>query len=209
MILLGYLVASCTSQPNEQHLQQGDLLFQSAGSSSLSQAIDEVTQTNSATHFSHLGMVRIKSDRSLVVMHASTENGTCEISLNDFLTPKEKKVQTVLYRLKTSWQYAIPKAIVRAENMLNKPYNFSYILSDSAHYCSEYIFKAFQEDSIFILNPMTFKNPKTGKFLDNWTQHYKDLGVEIPEGKLGCNPNGMATSKKLECLGELTFKHMN
>ncbi|MFV0346017.1 MAG: YiiX/YebB-like N1pC/P60 family cysteine hydrolase [Bacteroidales bacterium] len=200
---------SCNAQSETQKLKTGDLLFQAAGSSSLSQAIDKVTQTDSATHYSHVGIAKVKDDGSVVVLHASIEGGTCEVSLNDFLNPKGKTVQTVLYRLKKKWQNTIPDAVIKAEGMLGKPYNFSYVLSDSSHYCSEFIYKAFEKDSVFELNPMTFKDPKTGEFLQGWVQHYQNLGIEIPEEKLGCNPNGMAASDKLECLGRLNLSKVN
>jgi hypothetical protein len=87
--------------------------------------------------------------------------------------------------------------------MLGKPYNFSYILSDSAHYCSEFIYRAFAPDSVFALAPMTFKDPQTGEFPEAWVEHYQKLGIEIPEGLPGCNPNGMAASERLERIGIL------
>jgi len=70
----------------------------------------------------------------------------------------------IAYRLKKDWQKAIPAAIQKAHSMLGKPYNFSYVLSDTAHYCSEFIYLAFAADSVFKLEPMTFKDPKTGNF---------------------------------------------
>ncbi len=51
------------------------------------------------------------------------------------------------------------------------------------------------------LNPMTFKDPETGEFLPTWIEYYEKLGVEIPEGQPGCNPNGLASSDKLIRLG--------
>jgi hypothetical protein len=48
---------------------------------------------------------------------------------------------------------------------------------------------------------MTFKDPATGGYYPGWVDYYAKLGVAIPEGEPGCNPNGMAASAKLECLG--------
>ena len=50
---------------------------------------------------------------------------------------------------------------------------------------------------------MTFKDPKTGTFPTAWVEYYQKFGIEIPEGKPGCNPNGLAASEKLERLGEI------
>jgi hypothetical protein len=138
-----------------------------------------------------------------MVLHASPEGGTCIISLQEFLHPKGDSVRVIAYRLKEEWQKAIPSAIKNAHQMLGKPYNFSYILSDTAHYCSEFIYLAFAADSVFKLEPMTFKDPKTGSFPQAWVEYYQKMGLKIPEGKPGCNPNGLAASDKLERLGKI------
>ena len=41
-------------------------------------------------------------------------------------------------------------------------------------------------------------NPKTGKNDEFWQSFYEKLNVEVPEGKLGCNPNGLSQSTKIE-----------
>ena len=183
-------------------LQTGDLLFRETISTRLSQAIDRVTQTDKQTHFSHMGMVVFEVD-SLIVLHASPEGGTCKTGVQEFFSSEGDSVRVVAYRLKEPWQPAIPAALEKAYALLGKPYNFSYILSDSALYCSEYIYKIFAADSVFNLNPMTFKDPVSGEFLPEWVNYYKDLQHAIPEGLPGCNPNGMAASEKLECLGAI------
>jgi hypothetical protein len=193
---------ACTSPEPQIKLQTGDLLFREKSSENISEAIDKVTQTSAETHFSHVGMVEV-TDTGTVVLHAYPEGGTCIVSLNEFLHPKADSVGVIAYRLKEDWQKAIPAAIQKAHSMLGKPYNFSYVLSDTAHYCSEFIYLAFAADSVFKLEPMTFIDPKTGKFPAAWVEYYQKMGIEIPEGKPGCNPNGLAASEKLERLGKI------
>lgn len=200
-VLLSLVLLSCSQPNSKQKLQSGDLLFQGASSGKLSEAIDKVTQTGAATHFSHVGMVEVADDGSVWVLHADVKGGTSRVTLADFLKPEGDSIQTVLYRLKAPWQKTIDAALVKARTMLGLPYNFSYELSDSSHYCSEFIYKAFESDSVFKLNPMTFKDPATGDFYPTWVDYYARLGHAIPEGEPGCNPNGMAASNKLECLG--------
>ena len=183
-------------------LQSGDLLFREKSSENISEAIDKVTQTSAATHLSHVGLVEV-TDSGVVVLHAYPEGGSCIVSLSEFLHPKGNSVRVIAYRLKDKWQKAIPAAIQKAHSMLGKPYNFSYVLSETAHYCSEFIYLAFAADSVFKLEPMTFKDPKTGTFPTAWVDYYQKMGIEIPEGKPGCNPNGLAASEKLEKLGEI------
>ena len=193
---------ACTQPAPKIHLQSGDLLFLGATSGQLSEAIDKVTQTSGATHFSHVGLAEV-SDSGIVVLHASPEGGTCVVSLDEFLHPEGDSVMVVAYRLKAEWKKTIPAALTKAKQLLGKPYNFSYILSDSTHYCSEFVYLAFAADSVFTLEPMTFKDPATGKFPSAWVEYYQKMGLEIPEGLPGCNPNGLAASGKLKKLGKI------
>ena len=198
ILLLG--LSACNSADQPVKLQPGDLLFRGAASGDLSKAIDQVTQTEHETHFSHMGLVELRGD-SIFVLHASPEGGTCRVPLREFLHPQGDPVEVVAYRLKYPWRSAIPAALKRAGEMLGKPYNDHYILVDTAYYCSDFVYRAFAADSVFRLDPMTFKDPQTGGFSPAWVEHYGKLGMEIPEGLPGCNPNGMAASDKLERLG--------
>jgi len=202
LLLLLTVFFACTKPSPKLKLQTGDILFREKSSENISEAIDQVTQTSGATHFSHVGMVEV-SDTGVVVLHAFPEGGTCLVSLNEFLHPKGDSVTVIAYRLKDEWQKAIPEAIQKAHSMLGKPYNFSYVMSDTTYYCSEFVYLAFASDSVFTLEPMTFKDPATGSFPQTWIEYYQKMGIEIPEGKPGCNPNGLAASGKLEKLREI------
>lgn len=203
LLFLSLICLFANAQPASKiKLQSGDLLFREKSYENISEAIDKVTQTSGATHFSHVGLVEV-TDTGIVVLHAYPEGGTCMVSLSEFLRPKGDSVRVIAYRLKKDWQKTILSAIQKAHSMLGKPYNFSYILSDTAHYCSEFVYLAFAADSVFKLESMTFKDPVTGKFPMAWVEYYQKMGIEIPEGKPGCNPNGLAASEKLERLGKI------
>jgi len=202
MTVVAMVISSSCGRNTQIHLKSGDLLFREAVSTKLSQAIDQVTQTDSATHFSHVGLVELLNGEA-TVLHASPDGGTCRVTIDEFAHPEGDSARVLVYRLKNEWLPAIPKAIEKAKSMLGRPYNFSYILSDTSHYCSEFVYLAFSGDSIFEMNPMTFIDPATGEFATGWVDYYQKLGLDIPEGLPGCNPNGMAASEKLERLGEL------
>lgn len=199
---IGSLFFSGRLEVSPKQLKTGDILFRQRSTEQLSQAIDRVTQTEKGTHFSHIGMVE-RNNNDLFILHADPEGGCCKVPLSKFLQPDSIPRRVVAYRLKEYVRSGIPLAIQRAHDMLGKPYNWTYIRNDTSYYCSEFIYKAFEMDSVFQLQPMTFKDPETGHFLPSWISFYEKLGLDIPEGAPGCNPNGMAFSDNLEKLGEV------
>ncbi len=201
--LIFLTIISCQTQTFTQQLENGDLLFVGNSAGNLSKAIDEVTQTDNQTNFSHIALVE-KSGKNIWVLHAAPENGSERIRLKKFLkTQKKDGSQIEIYRIKKEFHPDFDRALQKAKSMLGKPYNFSYILSDTAYYCSDFVYHSFENDSIFEMNPMTFKNPGETEFNPIWVEFYKKQNLEIPEGKPGCNPNGMSASEKLERIGRL------
>lgn len=203
IISIFIFVFSC--QTAQIALKNGDLLFVGNSSGNLSKAIDDVTKTENSTNFSHIAMVE-KVEDEFWVLHAAPENGSERITLDEFKEyVKKDSSEIVIYRIKKDFRPDFENAVSEAKTMLGKPYNFTYILSDTAYYCSDFVYNSFEKDSIFEMNPMTFKNPETKEFHPTWIEFYQKQNLEIPEGKRGCNPNGMAASDKLELIGILKY----
>ena len=194
------LSVSCA---NTSQIKSGDIVFRGATQSELSEAINEVTQTSKATNYTHMGICDVV-DGNVFVYHADLGKGVVKESLHLFINSKDTVNYTVdLYRIKNRDRPQIENAITMAKSLVGNPYNTTYILEDEGYYCSEYIYEIFKKDSVFRLEPMTFKNAETKTFHKGWVEHYKNLGIPIPEGKLGCNPNGMASSDTLEFIENL------
>ena len=202
ILLFGILLASCSRKYGIE-LENGDVLFVSADNGLLSSAIDRVTQTEHSTHYSHVGILEKENDEYWV-LHAGTRNGSERIKLDSFLLHAQEDSNYVdVYRLQAKYKNAIPSAIKIAKAWLGMPYNYSYVLSNEKLYCSDFVQRSFAKDSIFKLEPMTFINPKTGTIDAAWVEFYKKQGIEVPEGKLGCNPNNMAASSKIKKIGHI------
>ncbi|MDH5826022.1 YiiX/YebB-like N1pC/P60 family cysteine hydrolase [Sphingobacterium faecium] len=190
-------------QTHSTNLINGDLIFVGAEQKNLSGAINRVTQRDTNSSFDHIGIIEINKD-SIFVLHASSKSGTIREKIQDFFkTQKNGRNDLVIFRLKQPYDKSIPIAITAAKQMLGKPYNWSYILNENSYYCSDFIERAFRSYHIFQLEPMTFINPTTGKTDDFWINFYHKQGIEVPEGKSGCNPNGLAASDKLVKIGNL------
>ncbi len=162
-----------------------------------------MTQQTAVANFDHIGLVEISGD-SIFVLHASTKLGSNRELLSDFYSKNNNNQQQMLiYRLLKEYQHSISEAIIQAKAMLGKPYNFSYILDENAHYCSDFIERAFRADAVFEHIPMNFKNPTTHQIDDFWTEFYKKQQLEVPQDKPGTNPNQLAASEKLQRMGYL------
>ncbi|MBD1422670.1 YiiX/YebB-like N1pC/P60 family cysteine hydrolase [Sphingobacterium chuzhouense] len=182
-------------------IRHGDLLFVGAQSENLSGAINRVTQRTNNTSFDHIGLIEIAHGQPYI-LHASSKKGSVKEPLDSLIRIDHEATRLfAIYRIDSIYQNAIPKAIERAHQLLGKPYNWSYTLNDSSYYCSDFVERAFRHIRLFELEPMTFKNPKTGEFDEFWISFYANQGREIPEGELGCNPNGMAANPHIHHVG--------
>ncbi|MGQ1788322.1 YiiX/YebB-like N1pC/P60 family cysteine hydrolase [Saccharicrinis sp. GN24d3] len=196
--LLLLVFMSCAHNKEIQSLNNGDILFRGNQQRGLSQAINKVTQTTRETNYTHMGICKLAND-SVYIIHASSKNGVCMEPLMDFCRPNNDTLYiTDIYRLKTELNVNINSALTNAINLIGQPYDDTYIMERPGYYCSEFIYYIFKSDSVFTLNPMTFIDPATGNFHTDWVEHYQKLGVNIPEGMPGCNPNGMAAEGKLD-----------
>lgn len=197
------MLQCCAPSSVEKLLENGDLLFVTAKESGLSGAINNVTQKQKTASFDHIGIVE-KVQHQFFVLHAAPKGGSQKQPLADFMKDQAADGQrVVVYRLKPQYRNTIPSAIQKAESMVGKPYNFNYILDEDSYYCSDFIERAFRKDQIFKLEPMSFKDPKTGTTNTFWEEFYRKKNLKIPEGEPGCNPNGLAGSDKLERIREL------
>jgi uncharacterized protein YycO len=202
LFFLTLLLLNCSSFQTTS-LKNGDLLFVTAKETGLSGAINNVTQKQKAASFDHIGILE-KEGGMMFVLHAAPKGGSQKQALEEFIKDQKDDGQCVIvHRLKPEYQKAIPEALKKANAMLGKPYNFNYILDENSYYCSDFIERAFRNEHIFTLEPMTFIDPNTGKTNTFWEDFYQKKSLKVPEGEPGCNPNGLAASDKLERIKEL------
>ncbi|MCU4162851.1 YiiX/YebB-like N1pC/P60 family cysteine hydrolase [Carboxylicivirga caseinilyticus] len=201
IILMAIFLTACQSLT---YIQSGDILFRGRSNGSLSSAIDDVTQTGHDFHFTHMGVVEM-IDGKVMVWHAAPEKGVVCESLKQFSSAnKEDSLMIGHFRINGINQQKIDEALKMAKKFKGQPYDYTYIMESEGFYCSEFVYTLFEKDSIFTLDPMTFKDAQSGEYHQGWIDHYEKMGIEIPEGKPGCNPNGMAASERLTFLGYLS-----
>jgi len=184
---------------NAKTCKNGDFVFVSGNTSSFDDAIVSVTKNKENIDFSHVGLLHC-TDSGLFIIEAVTK-GVSHTPLDTFLHKNSNSIIKIA-RLKTEYQQYIHDAIANALVRLGKKYDFAFDLENDTYYCSELLYVAFVEasgDSLFFETPpMTFKDMATNKFHHYWITYFEALNIDIPEGKLGLNPNGMSLSEKLE-----------
>ena len=187
-------------------LQRGDLLFQDLDCGTLCDAIEKVTTGFQGANFSHVGIVTKNDSDNFVVIEA-VSSGVKVTPLRTFLDRSfdaKHRPKVVVGRLKMPYRHLIRSALKEALTLKGKAYDKVFAIDNETYYCSELIYEIFSRangnNPVFNLQPMTFKDPDTGKILAAWEDYFSKLGVSIPEGKPGVNPGGISRSSVLSII---------
>jgi len=194
--ILLIILVSCSSK---FELKEGDLLFQDLDSSLLCDAIELVTPGYNEANFSHIGLV-VSINDTLKVLEAIPPK-VMLTNLDDFLNrsfDKDGNPKVIVGRLKDKYLHSVEEAVSYSKSKLNIEYDEVFLMNNNSYYCSELIYEAFLNDSIFELQPMTFLHPISNDTLQTWKDYYKEIEVEIPQNKMGINPGIMSLSNKIE-----------
>lgn len=188
---------------NDFALREGDLLFQDLDSGPLCDAIEKVTTGYKGANFSHVGIV-VKDSKSNLVVIEAVSSGVEITPLQSFLNRSfdaKRRSKTVVGRLKRPYHHLIPSALKEALVLKGKPYDKVFAVNNDAYYCSELVYEVFRRASnnkpIFTLQPMTFKDPATGRTHPAWEKYFLEQGIGVPEGQPGINPGGISRSPVL------------
>jgi hypothetical protein len=207
LLSIGVAVFGCSQinfrEDSSFALQPGDLLFQDLDCGPLCDAIEKVTTEFQGANFSHVGVVAKNDSGNFIVIEA-VSSGVEVTPLQTFLGRSfdaRHRPKVVAGRLKRPYRHLIPSALKKAFALKGKPYDKVFAIDNKAYYCSELIYEIFlranDNSPVFVLQPMTFKKPDTGKTLATWEEYFSELGVSIPEGQPGINPGGISRSPVL------------
>lgn len=115
--------------------QVGDILFQPLPSNELIDAIEGATHSP----YSHCGVV-LKKDGKWVVIQA-----LCDVHYTSLYMwiAQGRSGKFAACRLKPDYAQEIPRFIEELNKFMGLPYDFYYEMGDDAIYCSELVYKAF------------------------------------------------------------------
>lgn len=174
-------------------LQEGDLLF---CVSAQGNNITQVTQGVDDLAIDHVGIVHLRRD-SVFVLEA-IHQGVVLTPIDSFLVRRDSLV--IATRLADTT--GVASSVQRALQYLGRPYDFLFMPSNDAFYCSELVQKNYLDAEgqlVFKPIPMSFHD-KTGKVTQFWKDYYARKGLQVPEGCPGSNPGDLSRSPKLRFL---------
>lgn len=184
-------------------LEPGDLLFQDLDSGPLCEAIEKVTVGYQGENFSHVG-IATQDERGALVVVEAVSAGVKTTPLQSFMNrslDNDGRPKVVVGRLKTAYRHLIPSALKEALALRGRPYDKLFAADNDAYCCSELVYEAFRRANkgtpLFVLQPMTFKDPGTGRTEPAWEQYFAELGAPVPEGEPGINPGAISRSDTL------------
>lgn len=178
-------------------LRNGDLVFVCADTAGMDAAISEATSEDNIVNYSHVGIVECTKDSGAFVIDATPKYGVSRHSLWEF---RAENGELHYYRVKgyrngNEW-------VGNAKRYIGHPYDFYFRPDNGQFYCSELVEKccvASDGTPIFEVQPMNFRS-SDGTIPDYWVNLFDSLGVEVPQGVPGTNPNDLVKSGRVERL---------
>lgn len=168
-------------------LQAEDLLFIKNQHEPMDEAIAASTGT-----YVHVGIA--VDDQT--VIHASPRYGVAMQGLAQF---QAEFGRPDVYRPQID---DVTDVIARAKTYLGQPYNATFYPNGEGLYCSELVEVAFGDLLPFAPQPLRFHDA-THEISAYWQEYYAKLGVAVPVGQPGSNPEAMAQSPQLTFIGTL------
>lgn len=171
---------------------------------SFCQAIKKVTYGIDGTHPSHVGVLYITKNDTIII-EADT-HGVVLTPMDSFLNRSVNEIgkpKIFVGRLKEEYQGAVTPAIERMYALLGKSYDFAFDIDNDSYYCSELLYRTFLDINglpLFELQPMTFNDPDTKAIFPIWKTYFENLGIPVPEGKPGLNPGSISRSDKIRII---------
>lgn len=178
---------------NRTNLCEGDLLFCAKEASN---PITEVTQGVSGMKIDHVAIVHKQVNKTYAL--EAIHKGVTLTPMDSFMARREMVVAARLCDT-----LGVAQSVERALSFLGRPYDFNFMPSDSAFYCSELVQKNYRySDGQLVFKPIAMSfHDKTGKITDYWKEYYSRQGLTVPEGEPGSNPGDLSRSRAIQILG--------
>lgn len=217
----GQTAGSAGNDGNElkDKLKNGDLIFvglpvgYDAETGTMDDAIASATGNEGGLNIIHVAIAEVKAD-SVWIIDATIAHGVDRHPLDTFLTDFTLKdgryPEFIVKRIKnrcghndgveSSACVDVDAAVERAKTFCGRAYDQWFLPDNEQLYCSELVQRSYLDEDgnqVFDSEPMNFKAPD-GTMPKYWVWLFDKLGMEIPQGVPGTNPQSMSKSDILE-----------
>ncbi len=201
---IALIALSCARQPDT--LQTGDLVFMgipqdySISEESMDGAISAATG-DGGLNLIHVAIIEMADDGPYIIdatLKYGTDRHPLDSTIRQFTLKGGAQPVYIVKRLKDN--KLAKEWIEKAKSFCGQPYDMRFLPDNGAMYCSELVRESFlgaEGEYLFDEKPMNWKNEK-GEIPVYWTQLFALLGMDVPQGVPGTNPQDMSKSPLLE-----------
>lgn len=206
ILLFFFLMLALGCSRKQDGLQNGDLIFvgrpvgYDAEAGSMDEAIVSATGEAGALNLIHVAIAEVKAD-SIWIIDATIARGVdrhpLDTFLRDFRMRDGRYPEFIVKRVKGVDPDA---AVERAKTYCGRAYDVRFLPDNEEMYCSELVQKCYLDADgrpVFQSEPMNFKAPD-GTMPPYWERLFGRLGMDVPQGLPGTNPQKMSESACLE-----------
>lgn len=200
---IALIALSCARQPDT--LQTGDLVFMgipqdySISEESMDGAISAATG-DGGLNLIHVAIIEMADDGPYIIdatLKYGTDRHPLDSTIRQFTLKGGAQPVYIVKRLKDN--KLAKEWIEKAKSFCGQPYDMRFLPDNGAMYCSELVRESFlgaEGEYLFDEKPMNWKNEK-GEIPVYWTQLFALLGMDVPQGVPGTNPQDMSKSPLL------------
>lgn len=201
---IALIALSCAQQPDT--LQTGDLVFMgipqdySISEESMDGAISAATG-DGELNLIHVAIIEMADDGPYIIdatLKYGTDRHPLDSTIRQFTLKGGAQPVYIVKRLKDN--KLAKEWVEKAKSFCGQPYDMRFLPDNGAMYCSELVRESFlgaEGEYLFDEKPMNWKNEK-GEIPVYWTQLFALLGMDVPQGVPGTNPQDMSQSPLLE-----------
>lgn len=203
-VVLVALAGACS--PSGDKLMNGDLIFvglpldYSAEGGSMDEAIASATGNTGELNLIHVAIAEVRAD-SVWIIDATIRHGVDRHPLDTFLTDFTLRdgsmPEFIIKRVKGADADA---AVKKARSFCGRGYDTRFLPDNEELYCTELVQNSYLDASgkeVFESKPMNFL-ASDGTMPPYWEWLFAQIGMEVPQGVPGTNPQDMSKAPCLE-----------
>lgn len=205
VFILAVLLLAMGCGNGNARLQNGDLIFvglpygYDAETGSMDAAISSATGEEGGLNLIHVAIAEVKGDSTWIIdatIRHGVDRHPLDTFLRDFTLPDGSYPEFIVKRVKGINANAV---VERAKTYCGRGYDVRFLPDNEELYCSELVQVSYLDakgEPVFQSEPMNWLAPD-GTMPAYWEWLFGQLGMEVPQGLPGTNPQRMSQAEVL------------